>query len=112
MELKDFVKKVILDLDQAISEANTEAKREIRFKGVKDKRTSLEFDVAVTVESGTSGKAGGEIKVWGIGQLGSGVESELKNSTVSRVTFGVDVGEFTKEETKKFSETSVDLGLY
>ena len=28
MELKDFVKKVIIDLDQAVSEANAETKRE------------------------------------------------------------------------------------
>lgn len=67
MELKEFVKKVIIDLDEAVSEANSETKREVRFKGVKEQRTALEFDVAITVESTDSGKAGGEIKVWGIG---------------------------------------------
>ncbi len=101
MELKDFVKKVILDLDAAISEANHEAKREVRFKGVREKRTSLEFDVAVTVESSDTGKAGGEIKVWGIGQLAAGASNESKNSTVSRVTFGIDISEFTKEEERE-----------
>ncbi len=98
MELKDFVKKVIMDLDQAVSEANIETKREVRFKGVKEQRTALEFDVAVTVESADTGRGGGEIKVWGIGQIGATSSSELKNSTVSRVSFGVDISEYTKEE--------------
>ena len=98
MELKEFVKKVIIDLDQALTEANNETKREVRFKGVKEHRTALEFDVAVTVESTDSTKAGGEIKVWGIAQVGGSGSAELKNSTVSRVNFGVDIGERTKEE--------------
>ncbi|MFA6432710.1 MAG: trypco2 family protein [Candidatus Paceibacterota bacterium] len=98
MELKDFVKKVIIDLDQAVSEANKETGRDVRFKGVKEQRTALEFDVAVTVESTNSGKGGGEIKVWGIGQLGATGSAELKNSTVSRVSFGVDINEYTKAE--------------
>ncbi len=101
MELKEFVKKVIIDLDRAISEANNETEREIRFKGVKEQRTAVEFDVAVTVESTDSGKGGGEIKVWGIGQIGATGSTELKNSTVSRVSFGVDISEQTKKEQKE-----------
>ena len=101
MELKEFVKKVIIDLDAAVSEANSEAKREIRFKGVKEQRTAVEFDVAVTVESTTAGGGGGEIKVWGIFQAGASGSNESKNSTVSRVSFGVDISEQTKEEISK-----------
>ena len=98
MDLKEFVKRVIIDLDQAVSEANNETKREVRFKGVKEQRTAVEFDVAVTVESTGSGKTGGEIKVWGIGQLGATGTTESRNSTVSRVSFGVDIAEKTKAE--------------
>jgi len=98
MELKEFVKKVIIDLDQAVSEANKETEREIRFKGIKEQRTAVEFDVAVTVESTDSGKGSGEIKVWGIGQVGATGSTELKNSTISRVSFGVDISEVTKKE--------------
>lgn len=100
MELKEFVKKVIMDLDEAVSEANDETKREIRFKGVKEHRTALEFDVAVTVETSNSGKGGGEIKVWGIGEVGATTATEFKNSTISRVSFGVDISEKTKNEIK------------
>jgi hypothetical protein len=103
MELKDFVKKVIVDLDQAISEANGETKREVRFKGVKETRTALEFDVAVTVEStdSTTGKAG--IKVWGLAEAGADGSVQNRNSTVSRVSFGVDISEYTKEELLSFN---------
>lgn len=101
MELKEFVKKVIIDLDQAVSEANVETKREIRFKGVKEHRTALEFDVAVTVESTASGGGGGGIKVWGIAEVGASGSTELKNSTVSRVSFGVDIDEHTKKENQE-----------
>ena len=104
MELKDFVKKVIIDLDQAISEANNETNREVRFKGVKEHRTAVEFDVAVTVEATDSGKSGGGIKVWGIAEIGVTGSKELKNSTVSRVSFGVDIGEYTKAERAEHSQ--------
>lgn len=100
MELKDFVKKVIMDLDQAITEANENTNRKVKFKGVKESRTALEFDVAVTVESTDSGKGGEGIKVWGIGEAGGDISSKQKNSTVSRVSFGVDISELTKEEQK------------
>lgn len=102
MELKEFVKKVIIDLDQAISEANDETKREIRFKGVKEHRTALEFDVAITVESATSGEAKGGIKVWGIAEAGVGGSAEYKDSTVSRVSFGIDISEDTKKEKAEY----------
>ena len=98
MELKEFVKQVIIDLDQAVSEANAKTKRDIRFKGVKERRTALEFDVAVTVESKASATGGGEIKVWGIAEAGAKGSMESTNSTVSRVSFGIDIDEFTKQE--------------
>ena len=102
MELKEFVKNVILDLDQAVSEVNKETDREVRFKGVKEQRTAVEFDVAVTVESINAGKGGGGIKVLGIAEIGVSGSTELKNSTVSRVSFGVDIAEYTKEEEQGF----------
>lgn len=108
MELKEFVKKVILDLDQAVTEANTETSREIRFKGVKESRTALEFDVAVTVESKEGANGGAGIKVWGLGEVGAKASAESKNSTISRVSFGVDIAERTKaemEESRKKTRT-------
>jgi hypothetical protein len=98
MELKEFVKKVITDLDEAVSEANAETDREIRFRGVKEQSRALEFDVAVTVESKTSsgGKAG--IKVFEFIEAGAGGNTEQISSTVSHVRFGVDIDSHTKAE--------------
>jgi hypothetical protein len=98
MELKDFVKKVILDLDTAVSEVNEESAREVRLRGVKEHRTAVEFDVAITVESTNNGSAGGGIKVLGIIEANGSAETQLKNSTVSRVSFGIDISERTKLE--------------
>jgi citrate lyase beta subunit len=101
MELKDFVKKVIIDLDKAVSEANAETQREIRFKGVRETRTALEFDVAVTVESSKTVGGKGEIRVLAIAEAGVEGVVQSKSSTVSRVSFGVDVSEYTKEERRQ-----------
>ena len=98
MELKEFVKNVLLDLDQAVTEANSASAREIRFKGVKEQRTAVEFDVAVTVESTNTTEGGGGIKVLRIIEAGANASNEFKNSTVSRVSFGVDISERTKAE--------------
>jgi hypothetical protein len=40
--------------------------------------------------------------VWGIVEAGMAGSSETKNSTVSRVSFGVDVSEITKVEKMEF----------
>lgn len=52
---------MIIDLDQAVFEVSIETKREIKFKGVKETRTALEFDIAVTVDSTEEGKVGAGI---------------------------------------------------
>lgn len=101
MKLKEFVKSVIIDLSQAVSEASKETEKKIVFKGVKGQRTAIEFDIAVTVESSKGGRGGGEIKVWGIAQVDGNISAELKNSTVSRVSFGVDISELNKQGTRR-----------
>jgi hypothetical protein len=101
MELKEFVKDAILQLDSAIDEANNQTKREVRFKS-SDNRRTLEFDVAVTVEDKSSkgGKAG--IKVLGL-TAGGGGGKESKNVYVSRVQFGVKISSTTKVEDQERS---------
>ena len=98
MELKEFIKKVIIDLDEAVTEANQETHREIRFRGVKEKRTSLEFDIAVTVDATETIKGNGGVKVLGFVEGGIQKTDENKNSTASRIIFSLDVGEYTKVE--------------
>ncbi len=97
MEFKDFVKKVLVDLDGAVSEARSEMKRDVHFTDGKDKRT-VEFDIAVSAEENNvkSGEAG--VKVLPFVEGGGNISKENKNATVSRIRFGVDIPSWTKEE--------------
>ena len=94
MELKEFIKKVVADIVEAIDESSATASRNISLEKRDEKRT-IEFDVAVTAEE-TSKKGGSAgVRVLSIGVDG-GMGKEIKNSTVSRITFGVDVDHYTK----------------
>ncbi len=97
MELKDFVKKVLVDLDVAVSEARGEMQREVRFTDGKDQRT-VEFDIAVSAEeiNAAEGKTG--VRVLQFAEAGGSMSKENKNSTVSRVKFGIRIDSMTKEE--------------
>ncbi len=97
MDLKEFTKKVVADIVSAVDESNNLASREVTLAYRQDRRT-IEFDVAVSAEetSGVTGQAG--VRVLAFMEAGGDVKNEYKNSTVSRVTFGVDVGTRTKAE--------------
>ena len=101
MELKDFVKNVLKDVTEAVDEYRSESSRDMHLDNMKDQRT-VEFDVAVAAEDFTSatGKAG--IKVFSLIEGGGEVSKEVKNSTVSRIKFGVHVDRWTKQEQAGF----------
>lgn len=101
MELKEFVKKVLIDLDQAVSEVNKETSRDIRFRGVSGKRNEIEFDIAVTVEDRGSKGAKAGIKVFNMIEAGVKNSKDQRNETVSRISFGLQIGAYTKDELKK-----------
>lgn len=100
MELKEFIKKVLLDINGAVNDASDEAKRRIEIYGVPNNR-HIEFDIAVSVEetSAKSGNAG--VKVLSFAQAGGDVSIENKNSTVSRIKFGVYIDNVTREERER-----------
>jgi len=97
MNLEEFVKNVLTNLDKAVEGARSETKRDIRFAHNKDLQT-VEFDIAVAVEQtdSKSGKAG--IRVLQFVEGGGDISRESKNSTVSRIKFGVHINTMTKEE--------------
>lgn len=96
MELKEFVKKVLTDLVQGVESARNDSIRDMKLYD-KEMKT-VEFDIAVTIEDvdTKSGKAG--IRVLQFAEAGGDIAKETKNSTVSRVRFGVFIGTRTKEE--------------
>lgn len=97
MDLKEFVKKVLIDLVQAVEETRAEAVRDMHLSD-NDQNRTIEFDIAVSAEENldTSGKAG--IKVLQFIEGGGSISKGSKNSTVSRVKFGIKIGNLTKEE--------------
>jgi hypothetical protein len=101
MELKQFIKSVLKDITEAVEETRTASSRDLHLDSVKDQRT-VEFDVAVTAEdmTSTAGKAG--VKVFSIIEGGGEAAKEVKNSTVSRIRFGVHVDRWTKQENAGF----------
>jgi len=97
MDLKDFTKNVLIDLDTAVSEAREETSRDITFTGSKENRT-VELDIAVAVENSTEKSGSAGIKVLEFAKSDGKMSSESKNSTVSRVKFGINFETLTKEE--------------
>ena len=97
MDLKEFIKSVLLDIDKAVDEARAESKRDIQLSVTNEQR-SIEFDVAVSVEDTKTktGKAG--VRVLEFAEAGGTISAESKNSTVSRIKFGVHIGAMTKDE--------------
>ncbi|MBI2798556.1 hypothetical protein HYX70_04710 [Candidatus Saccharibacteria bacterium] len=100
MNLKDFVKDVLTQINAAVDEARTETSRDIQFSE-KDNARTIEFDIAVSAEHSDkkSGKAG--IKVLEFIEGGGDISKENKNATVSRVVFGLKINYWTKEEEEK-----------
>jgi hypothetical protein len=97
MDLKDFVKSVLIDIDSAVDEARQTANRDIRFSEKQNIRT-IEFDIAVSAENtnGATGKAG--IKVLAVAEAGGDISQISKNSKVSRIIFGLNIDSSTKKE--------------
>jgi hypothetical protein len=101
VDLQQFVTSVLTQLDAAVSQARADTQRDIRFQASQGSRT-VEFDVAVTVESEKSKEGGAKLEVAGFwmvgGHLGGGMTDSAKEPTVSRVRFGVHIEPLTKDE--------------
>lgn len=88
MELKEFVKNALKEIIEAVDEVNESASREIRLQGNEGSR-SVEFDIAVSAsEKGTS-DGGAGIRVLHFVEIGGKVGSEVTNTTISRIKFGI-----------------------
>lgn len=97
MEIKDFIKSVLLQLNNAVDEARKETSRDISFTNTVGKRT-VEFDIAVTAEDSINAKGKAGIKVVSFAEVGGDIAKDSKNSTVSRIQFGLHISAKTKDE--------------
>ena len=105
MELKEFVKSVIKDVVDAVEETRRESSRDMHLASHKDSNQTVEFDIAVTVEDNTTGSGKAGIKVFQLIEGGGEVSREAKNSSISRIKFGVYISTITKEESSQQAQT-------
>ncbi len=110
MELKEFVKSIIRDVVDAVEETRDESSRDMYLASAKEGRT-IDFDIAVTVEDSIEGKGKAGIKVLGLIEGGGKITKDKKNSTVSRIKFGVDIDRWTKEESGRLEATEQDISF-
>ena len=87
----------------AVEETREKSSRDVYLDSPKDDRT-VEFDIAVTVEDSTSGSGRVGIKVFQLIEGGGEASKEVKNSSVSRIKFGVHVDRWTKKENSKVNK--------
>ena len=111
MELKEFIKSVLGDVMDAVEEIRKESVRDVYLDSGKNDRT-VEFDIAVTVEDSTSGSGRVGIKVFQLIEGGGEASKEVKNSSVSRIKFGVRIDVLTKEENAEISQRNNQIDLH
>jgi hypothetical protein len=98
MELKEFVKTSLLDVMDAVREAQQEwqdrghqgAVNPVWTRVDKDSFRDISFDVAVTASNESAGKVGGGIRVVGI-KFGGEASDSVASSSVSRIQFSVPI---------------------
>jgi hypothetical protein len=88
MELEEFIKRSIIDIVKGVKGAAKDLESCLYLIDAEGKRT-IEFDIAVTAEANENlnGKVG--IKVLSLLSGGGEVGSNIKNSKVSRISFGI-----------------------
>ena len=101
MEFKDFIKKILVDLVDSVEEVRQQSHRDMHLSGSKENRT-VEFDIAVSVEDSIKGEGSAGIKIFQVIEGGGDIAKKIKNSTVSRIKFGIDIDRWTKSEEAEF----------
>lgn len=102
MELKEFVRQSLLEISDAVREANTSYKKSRSAEenafllfpgGDKEKGEGIHFDLAVTTKTktGTAGRAGVNIQVL---ELSTGGQSQQIKENASRISFTVIIGHY------------------
>lgn len=100
MELGDFVKKVIQDVESALKDASMENDKHYTVD-----KDGIDFDVAVTASDSMTesvdGKIGASIKVFGA-NVGGQKQTRKDSSEVSRVHFKIYIPPQTKQQSDAF----------
>lgn len=97
MNLKEFTQKALTEIIEGVEATRSNSSRGLRLAQTDDNRT-VEFDVAVSVETKSKAEGEAEIKVLAFVGAGGKVGQETTNSTITRIKFGVNVDRLTREE--------------
>lgn len=89
MDLKNFIHSVLTDIVAGVGTSSKEIGRNIVLINNGTSGQQIEFDIAVTAEESTKGGVETGIKVLSLGGFGGSVDAESRNSSVSRIKFGV-----------------------
>jgi len=88
MQLREFIKSVLVDIEQGINDASAQTGKVTYLQSLsQNPDNGVEFDVAVTASKEASGKVGAE--VFSVGAKGEGKVSQQE---LSRIKFRVIVG--------------------
>ncbi len=83
MEVKEFVKTILKEVTEAVSES-TKDNNIARFHFMNDPTEGIDFDLAVVSKKEASGKVGAEV----LG-IGGKTEGSMSNESVNRIKFRV-----------------------
>lgn len=98
MELKEFIKKALSEIIEAVDEVSDTASRGVYLHN-NDSSRSIEFDIAVSAAEKGTADGGGGIRVLQFLEFGMKEGKEITNTTVSRIKFGINTKGYLKEET-------------
>lgn len=101
MNLDKFLEEVVRSLINTKNSLQKEFKRKISFNYKNNE--CIKFDIAVTAEKESSKSGEGGIQVLNIGGKGK-ITTENKNSTISRIQFGLIINEKTFSEEEEYLE--------
>jgi hypothetical protein len=96
MELKDFIKRTLIDIVTGVEEANKEKNRfhltSHRHHGTGESGQKVEFDVSVIVNESSDSDVKGGIKVAFV-DLGGGVKESQSNQNIQKIKFEIFISE-------------------
>jgi len=100
MKLDEFISKVLLGINNGISDARQKANRRYQIETASN--SGINFDIAVTTTKSTGTEATGNAKAGFVEVLGAGVGAKLtdkhENSEVNRIQFSIYVPSQTEQE--------------
>ena len=101
MELKEFVKKTLVEINEGINEAKEDGVQVVLGYSKK-----IKFDVSVTVDNSEENKKGGGIFVAGLG-FGAKTADKSNTGTVSKIKFSVTMFYGNEDDPKHPSISAV-----